>query len=153
MSPRKPTAAAAETRHSDQLKGDKRYEHAQHLDPLTKRRFWRTRSEPDLSLATLSDQFEREHVRPHKRLAVVYPLWIAVIGEQLTQQTRLDSLTRGVLRVTVANPAALYAIDRILRDGGERQLITAYRRGTLRKINLKLGPITGPDFEPADERR
>jgi hypothetical protein len=48
----------------------------------------------------------------------------------------LESLSRGVLRVGVDSSGHRYELDRLLRQGLEKQIITGHKGATLRRIKL-----------------
>jgi len=115
------------------------------LDPadarLKRLRGWRTLRSPDQSLNFLKKQFKRDIERPYKQLQSIVPLWHQLVPETLQQHARLESLTRGILRVTVDSSAHGYELDRLLRNGLERRLITAHKGPALRRIKLRVGPL------------
>ena len=112
------------------------------LDPaddyLNRLRHWRNRPDADLSLGFLKKQFDRNVRRPYQQLASIAERWYALVPPALAQHTRLKSLHRGVLRVSVDSSAWLFDLDRILRSGLERQLITQHKGPSLRRIQLKV---------------
>lgn len=108
---------------------------------LEKLRRYRNRPERDLSLAFMQDQFKREVARPYKQLQSIAELWQALLPPALIAQSRLDSLVRGVLHVSVASSAALYELDRALRGGLQQELISRHKGPALRKIQLRVAPI------------
>ncbi len=108
---------------------------------LARIRQYRTHPEPDLSLAFLSDTFKREVEKPFRQLGDLGALWNQFVPEHLLEHTRLESFSRGVLRVVVRSSAHLYELDRLLREGLKTQLIEHHRGGTLRKIMLRTGNI------------
>lgn len=113
-------------------------------DPLERLRKWRTPATPDQSLHFLQDQFQREVVRPHKQLAVIITAWETLVPPALARRTRLDSLTRGVLKVGVDSSSTLYELDRLLRQSLLSQLIAACPRTALQRVQLHLdGSLLG----------
>jgi Dna[CI] antecedent, DciA len=113
------------------------------MDPEERRlerlRRWRTRAEPDRSLSFLPMQFKREVERPHKQLSAFVALWEELVPATLREHTRLDRLHRGVLHVEVDSSARLYELDRLLRQGLERQLIVQHAGPALRRVKLRVG--------------
>ncbi len=105
---------------------------------LKRLRGWRNRPEPDLSMDFLRQQFKKEIEKPHKQLAQAAELWQTLLPPALLEHTRLESLQRGILRVGVDSSSHLYELDGLLRQGLERQLITAHHAGPLRKVQLRL---------------
>ncbi|MEX0775177.1 MAG: DciA family protein [Phycisphaeraceae bacterium] len=115
--------------------------HSQELpkDPLERLRHWRNRPQRDQSLAFLKQQFQRQIEKPFKQLEKIAQLWQALVPADLLPHTRLESLTRGTLRVGIDSSARLYELDRLLRQSLQRELLAACP-GTLRKIQLRANP-------------
>lgn len=109
----------------------------QHLDRL---RGWRNRKERDLTLGFLADQFKRHVARPHRQLEQLVGLWAELVPADLAAHTRLAGLARGVLHVDVDSSARLYELDRLLRSGLERQIITRHKGPAMRRIQLRVAP-------------
>jgi hypothetical protein len=68
----------------------------------------------------------------------VTDLWRQLIPPKLLAHTRLESLTRSVLRVSVDSSAHLYELDRLLRSGLEDRLCREAKSAPLRRVQLKL---------------
>ncbi len=115
-----------------------------HDAQLQRLRQWRTRPDRDVSMAFIEDQFKREVTKPHKQVNALAELWEQLVPDDLRQQTRLESLTRGVLKVCVESSAVRFELDRLLRDGLERELITRCTGPVFRRIRLQVGPIDPP---------
>lgn len=112
---------------------------------LKKLRGWRTRPAPERSLAEfLPAQFKQEVERPYKQMASVVRPWMELVPAELRSHTRLEALSRGVLRVVVDSSARLYELDRLLRGGLEQRLISAHKGPAFRKVQLRVGPLDGP---------
>jgi predicted nucleic acid-binding Zn ribbon protein len=109
-----------------------------HLNGLRKRR---NRKDPDLSLGFMRDQFKREVQKPFEQLGDLSAVWSELIPERLAAHTRLESLKRGVLRVSVDSSGRLYELDRLLRSGGFDELVTRHRGSAVRKVELKVRPM------------
>jgi hypothetical protein len=92
---------------------------------------------PDLSLAFLKPMFKQQVERPHKQVAAVSEAWQQLLPADLAPHTRLEGFSRGVLQVAVDSSARLFELDRLLRGGLERQLITRQKAG-LRKVKLRV---------------
>lgn len=105
---------------------------------LKRLRTWRVGKEPDLSLSFLKDQFKREVARPHQQLAELTDLWESLVPASIVARTRLESLSRGVLKVGVESSATLYELDQLLRSGLQRQLVAGCRRCTLQRVQLRI---------------
>lgn len=106
-----------------------------HLDKL---RAYRNREEPDRSLHFIKDQFKREVEKPHKQLEKLICLWAELVPDDIAKHTRLESLSRGVLRVAVDSSPRLFELDRMLRSGLEQQLIRAHKGPAIRKVQLRV---------------
>jgi hypothetical protein len=106
---------------------------AQRLDRV---RELRNRPDADLSMRFLKKQFSQQVAQPHKQLSAFAQAWRASLPAALVEQTRLESLSRGVLRVSVTSSAHLFEIDRLLRSGLEQRILGASRGSTVRRIAL-----------------
>jgi hypothetical protein len=115
----------------------------QRLDQV---RRWHTRPERDLSLKFLAADFKRQVEKPYKQLAQVSAVWTTLVPAELIAHCRLEAVTRGVLRVAVEDSAHLYDLDRLLRQGLERQLLAAAKGPALRRVQLFVaqGPAATP---------
>ena len=109
-----------------------------HLENLRRRR---NRADPDLSLGFLKQQFKREIEKPAKQLQAVAGLWVELVPEPLVKASRLESLSRGVLHVTVRSSVALYELDSLLRTGLERELVRRHTGPAFRRVKLRVGPV------------
>lgn len=108
---------------------------------LRRLREWRNRREPDLTLGFLRDQFRREVVKPARQLADMAELWQELVPANIQSHTRLEAISRGVLKVTVASSARLYELDRLLRGGLEQELIKRNKGPAVRRIQLRVAPM------------
>ncbi|MBB6428502.1 DciA family protein [Algisphaera agarilytica] len=106
-----------------------------HVEALRERR---VKPQPDLSLGFLADQFKREVARPFKQLGDLVELWNELLPEEVAAGTRLEALQRGVLTVAVDSSARLYEVDRRLREGLERELVTRHKGAAFRKVKLRV---------------
>ncbi|MEZ6189732.1 MAG: DciA family protein [Phycisphaerales bacterium] len=106
-----------------------------HLDGLRERR---NRKDPDLSLSFLAGQFKREVQKPFEQLGKLTEIWGELVPPDLAAHTRLEGLSRGVLRVSVDSSGRLYELDRLLRGGVLDELITRHRGKALRRVDLKV---------------
>jgi predicted nucleic acid-binding Zn ribbon protein len=109
-----------------------------HLDRL---RQHRTRPEADRSLGFLKQQFKQQVEKPFKQLGDLAELWQQLVPEPLQHHSRLESFQRGTLRVVVDSSARLYELDRLLRQGLQTRLIQNHKGATLRKVQLRVGPV------------
>lgn len=106
-----------------------------HLDGLRERR---NRKDPDLSLAFLAGQFKREVQKPFEQLGKLTEIWGELVPPELASHTRLEGLSRGVLRVSVDSSGRLYELDRLLRGGVLDELVTRHKGKALRRVELKV---------------
>jgi predicted nucleic acid-binding Zn ribbon protein len=109
-----------------------------HLERLQSRR---TKADPDQSLEFLKQHFKQQVEKPYKQLGDLTELWHQLVPAELARHTRLESFTRGTLRVAVDSSARLYEVDRLLREGLRNQLIHRHKGATLRKVQLRVGPV------------
>jgi len=116
---------------------------------MNRLRKWRTRPDRDVSLGFLRDQFKREVEKPYKQLCAIAAVWEELVPSELAVHTRLESLNRGVLRVSVSSSSVLYELDRSLREGLEQELICQYKGPAFRRIQLRVANFN----HPADPRR
>ena len=105
------------------------------LKRLREHRVW---AERDLSLGFLPGQFQREVARPFKQLAPLAELWQQLVPADLARHARLERLKGGVLHVAVDSSAHLYELDRLMRQGLERELVRAAKGAPLRRVKLSL---------------
>ena len=105
------------------------------LKRLRERRVWKER---DLSLSFLPGQFQREVARPFKQLAGLAEWWQRLVPEELARHARLERLKGGVLHVAVDSSAHLYELDRLMRQGLERELVRAATGSPVRRVRLSL---------------
>lgn len=114
--------------------------HDPHEDHVRNLRRWREGEERDLSLEFIGDHVKKKIARPHKQVGQLAALWTQHVPAHLLERTALASMTRGVLTVHVADSAALYELDRLLRAGLERT-IKASAPTTLRRIKLTVAAV------------
>lgn len=112
---------------------------------LSRLRALRVKPEPDLSLGFLKKRFRQEIEKPHRQLAALVELWAQLVPETLHPHCRLESLSRGVLRVVVSSSAWHYELDRHLREGLREQLILRHRGPAFNRIQVRV------DAEPFRE--
>ncbi len=101
-------------------------------------RRWRGPKTYDHSLAFMAREFDQKIAKPFKQLQNMIPLWYQLIPDDLAQHTSLESLRRGVLQVAVDSSAHLYELDRLLRNGLERDLIRRQKQPVIRRIKLRV---------------
>lgn len=111
---------------------------AQHrLDAL---RAWRNRAEPDRGLSFLVDYHKRHIERPARQLADLAEMWEQLVPPHLLNRTRLESFSRGVLRVAVDSSPHLYELDHLLRNGLQRS-IARLHGPAMHRIRLRVAPV------------
>jgi hypothetical protein len=105
----------------------------------------RARKHADRTLGFMADQFKREVARPYKQLGDLTRLWAEMLPESILNRTRLEALSRGVLTVACDSSAALYELDRLLREGLEAQLIQQHTGPAFRRIKLRVAELNESD--------
>lgn len=95
----------------------------------------RVRPAPDTSMNALFGAERRTVQRAHKRLGAIAEAWNTACPSDLLDRTALLSLARGVLTVAVPDASAMYDLDRALRSGLERQIVSL-SRAPVRKIKV-----------------
>jgi len=73
-----------------------------------------------------------------RRLGGVAEAWNRVCPPQHVERTAIESLSRGVLTVRVADAATRFELDRALRSGAEAELVRLAPSG-VRKVRLVAG--------------
>ena len=107
-----------------------------HLERL---RQWRNKPDTEAGMEFLKKQFKAEVEKPYKQLVSITEVWMRLVPPELLEHTRLESFSRGVLRVAVDSSSRLFELDRLLRGGLEQRLITEHRGQPFRKIQLHVG--------------
>jgi len=113
------------------------------LDQMERLRTWRAFRERDVTLAFLTDTFKREVEKPFKQLEGLAELWAELVPDQLAAHTKLESLSRGVLRVVVDSAGRHYELDRLLREGLARELTKRHKGAALRQVKVRVGVVEG----------
>jgi hypothetical protein len=114
---------------------------------------FRTRKQYDADFsAVLQDVFKREVEKPHKQLGAMVDLWEAMLPPDITRHTRLESLAKGTLRVVIDSSARLYELDRMLREGLQDRIITAFKGPAFRRIQLRVGELHDEPPHPGRRR-
>jgi hypothetical protein len=103
-------------------------------------RLQRLRNPPerDPTLSFLRNEFKKQIEKPHKQLGAAVTVWAEHVPVDLQAHARLEGLVRGVLRVAVDDSAHLYELDRLLREGLERKLVSGGTGTPLRRVQLRL---------------
>lgn len=73
-------------------------------------------------LGGVMDAMQRRFGRDARRFAGVGEAWCSMCPGHLLDRTAILGLSRGELRIAVADSAAMYELDRYLRGGGEAAL-------------------------------
>ena len=98
----------------------------------------RVRPARDLTLGADIDRAMRDLKKQRRALGGSAAAWNAVIPPELVNKTSLETLSSGVLTVSVPDAATRFVLDRFLRAGGERQVIGA-SGAAIRKIRIVVG--------------
>ncbi|MCC6320671.1 MAG: DUF721 domain-containing protein [Phycisphaerales bacterium] len=88
-------------------------------DQLGRVRRTRVRESPSGDLRRLFLAQAPELRRLRRQLAGIAASWAETIPPEIAARTRLEGISRGVLRVGVPDSAAAYELDRVLRSGAE----------------------------------
>ncbi|MBM4109245.1 MAG: DUF721 domain-containing protein [Phycisphaerae bacterium] len=108
---------------------------------LSNLRRWRNRAERDLTIGAQVDALAQGARRASRALGGLTLDWGAIVPAPLAGSTRAASFSRGVLTIEADDAAALYAMDRWLRSGGERAIRAA--APTVRRVRLAQGGRAG----------
>jgi len=111
------------------------------VEQMERLRGWRARRERDLTLGFLKDTFKREVEKPFKQLEGLAELWAELVPDELAAHTKLESLSRGVLRVVVDSAGRHYELDRLLREGLMRELTRRHKGAALRQVKVRVGVV------------
>lgn len=120
---------------------------------LDRLRGWRNRKDFDHSLSFIKPQFKREIEKPYKQLLAMAQLWPQLVPAELLARTKLETISRGVLKVIVDSSGALYELDRLLREGLEQKLITQNKGPAFRRVQLRVGRLDDVDDVRTRERK
>lgn len=120
---------------------------------LDRLRGWRNRKDFDHSLSFIKPQFKREVEKPYKQLLAMAQLWPQLVPAELLARTKLETISRGVLKVIVDSSGALYELDRLLREGLEQKLITQNKGPAFRRVQLRVGRLDDVDDVRTRERK
>ena len=85
------------------------------IERFTRVRAWRTGAPADQSLGFMRAAFKTQIAKPHKQLRDIIVIWQRLLPADIAAHTRLEGLTRGVLRIAVDSSPRLYEVDRLLR--------------------------------------
>lgn len=101
---------------------------------------WRTRRRSISALADICPAIESQRIRPMKQAGRLAELWRELVPPEFADRTALRSFRGGVLRITVADAATQFHLDRLLRQS----LLAAIRaefKGNLRSVKLETGKV------------
>lgn len=101
----------------------------------------RIRPDWDRSLAPEMDRAIREAVALRRATSGCAQAWSTVVPEPLLARTVLEGVARGILTVRVPDAATRFELDRFLRSGGQKRLLTECRT-SITKVRLVVG--SGP---------
>ncbi|MAE65174.1 MAG: hypothetical protein CMJ18_12960 [Phycisphaeraceae bacterium] len=116
----------------------------QALAHVERLRRWRGIRDREAGLGFLEKQFRQQVERPYRQLQAIVPIWAELVPPEVAGHARLESFSRGVLRVAVDSSARLYELDRLLRSGLERELRAQYRGAGLRRVQLRVDESAAP---------
>jgi hypothetical protein len=104
---------------------------------LRRLRELRNRPERDLSMAATVATAKQRVAKRHRDFAGVWAAWSAVVPARLAHATEIVGVSRGVLTVRAADTGVRFEIDRLLRSGGETELVRRAPIG-VRRVKLVL---------------
>lgn len=111
-------------------------DHPREIDHLRDLGQRRGLPKPDLTLGFLAEEFARDVAKPMRSLGDLAEIWKRQVPAALEPKTRLVGLSRGILDVEAADAATSYELDRVLREGLERELLVAHRGPALRRVRV-----------------
>ncbi|MFO0827703.1 MAG: DciA family protein [Phycisphaerales bacterium] len=92
------------------------------LERYRRMRTWRTKPEADTSIAPYLKQFVKDQTRLAKSLGDVAEAFEAAVPPEIASECTLVGIRGGVLTVETRSSAVRFALDRVLRSGGEATL-------------------------------
>lgn len=104
---------------------------------LERLRQQRARTPRDAGVAPLLTSMADQLKRSQRAVGASAEAWLSVCPPALAQRCSILGLSRGELRIAVANAAARFEVDRWLRSGGEKLLVDSART-TIRRVKLVL---------------
>ncbi len=108
-----------------------------HIDRL---RTWRVRRPRTTSLADLVPGMQQTLQRQQRRTGNFAQAWHACVPPALRDRCRVDEVRGGVARVTAANAAITFQLDRLLRSG----LLAELRRAcvsSITRVDVRTGTL------------
>jgi hypothetical protein len=115
----------------------------EHLAGLQRLRDARVRPPRNLSLAPDMDRAIREAASQRRSTGGCADAWSRIIPPALLAKTSLEGVSKGVLTVRVPDASTRFELDRFLRSGGQKQLVSACR-ANLSRVRLVVA-ATPPD--------
>ena len=101
---------------------------------------WRVRRRSISVLADICPAIESQRILPMKQAGRLVALWRQHVPEELASRTALRSFRSGVLRITVADAATQFYLDRLLRKSLLNDLRAMFK-GNLRSVKLEAGKV------------
>ena len=102
---------------------------------IAKLRARRNPPERNLGITAAVGELVDTVARHHRQVGGAGSAWAAVVPADLCSCCELKQLTRGTLHVRLKDASARFALDRFLRSGGERALVTA-SGGKIKRVRL-----------------
>jgi len=96
----------------------------------------------DLGVSALFERTAADLKRTERSLGAAADAWRAVCPAALLDRTSVVSLNRGVLTIGTDSASTRYELDRVLRSGGERELIRSCR-ASVRKVKVVTASAPG----------
>lgn len=109
---------------------------ARQIEQLRK---YRVKTGPETSIASIVSGVASQAQKTHRKLGQLIDLWEQHVPADISRRTAITSIRGGTLHVAVADASTNYELDRLLREGLEKALRSAYR-GTLVRVRLKVSP-------------
>ena len=101
----------------------------------------RVRPARDQSLAQDMDRALHQAAALRQSVGGCAAAWASVVPPELLSRTALEGVSRAVLTVRVPDASTRFELDRFLRAGGERAVVTA-SRSTVGRIRLVVGHLS-----------
>ena len=113
------------------------------LENLLKAKRTFRRIEPARLSDVLVPWFEKNVARPGARLEGIVDIWMAHVPEPIARHSRLVSLQRGILTVSVTHAPVRAQLEALLRQSLLRQLQAESKGAVLRVKSYVNGDFTG----------
>ncbi len=108
---------------------------ATQLAALQRIRDARVRPPRNLSLAPDMDRAIRQAAQLRRATGGCADAWSRIVPEPLLSKTSLEGISKGVLTVRVPDSSTRFDLDRFLRSGAQKQLVSACR-ANLSRVRL-----------------